>query len=106
MSMECIENGIVGKDAELTNGSSTEIIVVRHGETEWNALGKMQVRLFLNEHKFVVHAGVNEPSRTKNEPGLLGSARLVIILLELSQVSSFIEFNFSSLMYFLKLNLR
>lgn len=73
--MECIENGIVGKDAELTNGSSTEIIVVRHGETEWNALGKMQVRLFLNEHKFVVHARVLT-SRAKPRTSLGCWARL------------------------------
>lgn len=45
MSKECVENGTVGSEAEPTNVSCTEIIVVRHGETEWNALGKMQVRL-------------------------------------------------------------
>ncbi|XP_021714263.1 phosphoglycerate mutase-like protein 4 [Chenopodium quinoa] len=40
--MDCFNKGILAGEAGPVNGSCTEIIVVRHGETEWNALGKMQ----------------------------------------------------------------
>lgn len=32
----------------------TEVIVVRHGETDWNAIGKMQVDFFLNLLCFIM----------------------------------------------------
>uniref|UniRef100_A0A803MDH1 Phosphoglycerate mutase n=1 Tax=Chenopodium quinoa TaxID=63459 RepID=A0A803MDH1_CHEQI len=42
VSVESVKNGDIAGEAGLVDGSCTEIIVVRHGETEWNALSKMQ----------------------------------------------------------------
>lgn len=43
--MKCADNGgVEEEEAGSMNGSCTEIVIVRHGETDWNALGKMQVR--------------------------------------------------------------
>ncbi|KAL2906208.1 Metal-independent phosphoserine phosphatase [Bienertia sinuspersici] len=41
VSKECVTNGTLGRD------SCAEIIIVRHGETEWNTLGKMQEESFI-----------------------------------------------------------
>ncbi|XP_010680436.2 phosphoglycerate mutase-like protein 4 isoform X1 [Beta vulgaris subsp. vulgaris] len=68
--MECIENGIVGKDAELTNGSSTEIIVVRHGETEWNALGKMQGQMDIDLNNVGRQQAITVAERLSREPNI------------------------------------
>lgn len=45
--MECVKNDTIEGAAEPVDGTCTEIIVVRHGETEWNALRKMQVCLLV-----------------------------------------------------------
>ncbi|XP_057541715.1 phosphoglycerate mutase-like protein 4 isoform X2 [Amaranthus tricolor] len=43
LSREYVENGTIRKETRPTKEYCTEIIIVRHGETDWNALHKMQV---------------------------------------------------------------
>ncbi|XP_021752383.1 phosphoglycerate mutase-like protein 4 [Chenopodium quinoa] len=40
--MDCVSKGNIAGEAGPVNGSCTEIIVVRHGVTDWNVLGKGQ----------------------------------------------------------------
>uniref|UniRef100_A0A7C9ALQ7 Phosphoserine phosphatase n=1 Tax=Opuntia streptacantha TaxID=393608 RepID=A0A7C9ALQ7_OPUST len=43
-SLGCDKKGIA-EGKRSTAGSSTEIVLVRHGETDWNVTGKMQGQL-------------------------------------------------------------
>lgn len=72
VSMECVKNGTIEGEAGAVavSGSCTEIIVVRHGETEWNALHKMQGQMDIDLNEVGRQEAIAVAERLSKEPNI------------------------------------
>ncbi|XP_021752724.1 phosphoglycerate mutase-like protein 4 [Chenopodium quinoa] len=68
--MESVKNGNIAGEAGLVDGSCTEIIVVRHGETEWNALSKMQGQTDIDLNEAGRQQAIKVAERLSKEPNI------------------------------------
>ncbi|XP_074295393.1 phosphoglycerate mutase-like protein 4 [Silene latifolia] len=68
--MESSGNCVV-QGAETVDQSCTEIIIVRHGETEWNALGKMQGQADIDLNETGKQQAKAVAERLSREPGII-----------------------------------
>ncbi|KNA24193.1 hypothetical protein SOVF_017870 [Spinacia oleracea] len=70
VSMECVKNDTIEGAAEPVDGTCTEIIVVRHGETEWNALRKMQGQMDIDLNEVGRQQAVTVAHRLSRETNI------------------------------------
>ncbi|GAB4847011.1 hypothetical protein Ancab_026023 [Ancistrocladus abbreviatus] len=68
VSMESQRNG--ANDGNFVDPFYTEIILVRHGETEWNALGKLQGQLDVDLNEIGRQQAATVADRLSREPNI------------------------------------